>query len=340
MNAKQIVFTGINKAELLDVEWELPKDYEVTVKMAYTAISSGTERANITGDLNVEASRVPKDNVPRFPRCLGYSGSGVVCEVGSAVTKVKVGDRVVVSGYHKSFCTVHQDMITKIEDEGISLKEAAFGRIATFSLAGLRKTQLEVGESIVIMGLGILGLLAVQFARAAGAYPVIAADPVKERRELAKLLGADYAFDPLQSDFAGQVKAVTGGGANTAIEVTGRGEALDTVLDCMKKHGRISLLGCTRDSDFTIDYYRKVHYPGITLVGAHTMARPGKESYPHYWTHEDDIRTYLKLISGRRINIKPMVMEVHSPHDAQKVYDRLISDKNFPIGVLFDWGQL
>jgi hypothetical protein len=75
-----------------------------------------------------------------------------------------------------------------------------------------------------------------------------------------------------------------------AIEVTGNGGALDGVLDCMARFGRVALLGCTRSSDFTIDYYRKVHGPGITLIGAHTNARPQYESHHGWWTTADDIR--------------------------------------------------
>ncbi|MFR6641702.1 MAG: hypothetical protein ACLUSP_10635 [Christensenellales bacterium] len=67
---------------------------------------------------------------------------------------------------------------------------------------------------------------------------------------------------------------MTARGANVAVEVTGLGKGLDRVLDCMRKFGRVALLGCTRNSDFTIDHYRKVHGPGITPVGAHTAARP------------------------------------------------------------------
>ena len=118
----------------------------------------------------------------------------------------------------------------------------------------------------MVMGLGILGQLAVKLARIAGACPVIACDPVKERREEALKNGADYAFDPFDKDFVSQVKQASGGGVQTAIEVTGVGAGLVETLDCMRRFGRVALLGCTRNSDFSIDYYNKVHTPRITLV--------------------------------------------------------------------------
>ena len=190
------------------------------------------------------------------------------------------------------------------------------------------------------MGLGILGIFAVQELRAAGAYPVIAVDPVKERRELALKFGADYALDPTAEDFVSTVKTLSEGGVNVCIEVTGLGIGLIQALDCMKKMGRVALLGCTRSSKFEIDYYGKVHGRGISLIGAHTIARPKLESSAGLWTDEDDIKALLKLVKAGRLNFKDMIFEIHSPADAQTVYDRLANEKNFPIGVLFDWSRV
>ena len=209
--------------------------------------------------------------------------------------------------------------------------------IATFPLAAIRKTHLEIGESALVMGLGILGIFAVEELRAAGAYPIIAADPVAERRELALRLGADYALDPTDAGFTEEVIRLTGGGVNVCIEVTGLGAGLIGALDCMKEMGRVALLGCTRSSKFEIDYYGKVHGRGISLIGAHTRARPHVESSAGLWTDRDDLRAVLDLVRGGRLNFCDVIHEVHSPLEAQEVYTRLANDKNFPIGVLFDW---
>ena len=137
-----------------------------------------------------------------------------------------------------------------------------------------------------------------------------------------------------------KVKAVSGGGINVAIEVTGVGAGLDEALDCMAKFGRVALLGCTRSSDFTIDYYKKVHAPGITIIGAHTIARPEYESHPGWFTHRDDIKSVLRLLSGGRLDLESLVEETHSPTECGEVYKRLVFDKNFPIVVQFDWRML
>ena len=190
------------------------------------------------------------------------------------------------------------------------------------------------------MGLGILGQLAVMFARASGAYPVIACDILPDRLQDALNNGADFVFNPLDSDFATKVKAVSNGGVNTAIEVTGSGVALDQTLDCMAKMGRVALLGCTRNSDFTIDYYHKVHGRGVSLIGAHTNARPSFESYPNHFTHADDIKTALRLCGSGRLPLKNLIKESVSPCDCQAVFNRLALDKNFPLCVQFDWSKL
>lgn len=337
METKQILFTKVNTAELCDVPVYEPSAGQVLVKMAYTAISRGTERANITGDPNISIYD-KGDGTAHFPRALGYSGSGIVEKVGEGVQGINVGDRVAVwNSQHRGYCTLPQNHVIPIRYDNISMEAAAFSYICTFPLAAVRKTRVELGEAAIVMGQGILGAMAVQFLHAAGAYPVIAADPVESRRNFALQIGADDAFDPTEADFAEKVKTVTHGGCRVAVEVSGKGMALDTVLDCMARFGRVALLGCTRDPNFTIDYYRKIHGPGITLVGAHTCARPDTESAAGWWTHRDDIHATLALQHGGRIHIERMISEIHDPAEAQSVYDRVIHDADFPQGVLFRW---
>ena len=336
---RQIVFTKPYTAEYLtvdEVDFDKIDDNAVVVKTVVSTISAGTERSNFIGDKTVSVS---SDNTP-FPRTCGYSSAGVVVAIGKAVTKVKIGDRAVAFwGKHKNYNILPESNIVKIEN-GVSFNEAALSFIATFPLSAVRKTKLELGESCMVMGLGILGQLAVMLVKAGGAYPVIACDPVKERREEALKNGADYAFNPLETGFAEKVKELTGGGVNTAIEVTGVGAGLDETLDCMARFGRVALLGCTRNSDFTVDYYRKVHGPGISLIGAHTLARPNEESHPGYFTHRDDLKAYMKLVAMKRINMLDIIDETYSPKDCGEVYTRLINDRSFPVVSQFDWSLL
>lgn len=350
---KSILFTEKNKAELVEEAKPEPKAGEVVVRLVRSCISSGTERANLTGvpDGATGIFGDENDTHVTWPRRGGYSSSGVVESTGEGVTSVKPGDRVAMSwSWHKQYMSLPENQVYRIPGN-VSFQDAAFAHISTFPSAAIRKCRLEFGESAIVMGLGVLGQLAVKLLRAAGAAPVIAADPVMGKREEALALGADFAFDPLAPDFAAQVKAVTESdrrthmgrkpdvGAKVAIEVTGNGAALNSVLDAVAPFARVALLGCTRDSNFTINYYRKVHAQGVSLIGAHTMARPDAESSNGWWTTRDDAQSFLKLLSLGRVSLDGFVAEVHSPEECGEVYARLAVGGAFPV-VQFDWTRI
>lgn len=330
---KQIVFTAIGKAEFLETELPAVGPEDVLVKMEYTVVSGGTERACLLGMNNT--SRY-------FPVSLGYCGVGRVMETGDTVRSVQPGDRVLVyHGCHSNYNIRKEDEITKVEDDSIDSLDAAFVIIASMGLGGVRKLEMELGESAMVMGEGLLGIFATQFLRLSGAYPVIAADLNEDRRRLALELGADYAFDPSDSAFVEKVREATKGrGVNGCVEVTGVAAAMNQALQCASFMGRISLLGCTRVSDASVDYYQQVHRPGVKLIGAHNFVRPKFESYPHHWTHHDDCRAIMALIAAGRVRVRPIVSRVVSPTEAPKVYTELCNDKNFPLGTVFDWRNI
>lgn len=335
---KRIVFTKPCTAELLDYEVADPQGKEVQVALALSTVSSGTERANVIGSGSVSWNR-PEAPQPIFPRYNGYSSAGVVTKVGPEVENIAVGDRVALSwSTHSQVLNIRERFVHKLSD-GISFSDGALAHIATFPLAAIRKCRLELGESAIVMGMGVLGMMAVQLLKVGGAAPIIAVDPNEAKRVSALKLGADYALDPFAPDFSETAKRLTGGGVNVGIEVTGVGAGLDGILDCMARFGRVALLGCTRSSDFTIDYYRKVHGPGITLVGAHTNARPSRNSSEGWWTEWDDLEAVLKLTKLGRIKLSDLVEEVRSPREATEVYTRLCNEKTFPL-VQFDWSKL
>ena len=334
MKSKKIVFTAPHKAELLEVDVPELKENEVLTEMEYTVVSGGTERANIMA--------MPNAGGNNFPKFLGYCGVGRVIEIGSSVKSVAVGDRVLVyHGIHAQYNIRPEADITRVENDDISSLDAAFVIIASMGLGGVRKLEIELGESAMVMGLGLLGMFAVQFLRLSGAYPVIAADLNPARRELALKLGADYAFDPSETDFVEQVKAVTKGtGVRATVEVTGGSAAMKQALECASFMGRISLLGCTRVSDCAVDYYQQVHCPGVKLIGAHNFVRPKVESYPHHWTHRDDCKAILDLIAAGRMQVAPIVSRVVSPEDCTEIYNQLCDDPAFPMGTVFDWREI
>ncbi|MBQ3639199.1 MAG: zinc-binding dehydrogenase [Clostridia bacterium] len=339
MKNKQIIFTRPGVAELLDapVADKLTRD-QVRVRSVYTVISAGTERANLMGEVNISGKI--EDCNDKFPRKLGYCGVGVVEDVGCEVKKVKPGDRVVTYfGKHSQFNVLPETNVFPIRYENVTDLDAALMVIAGFPAEGIRKAKLEYGESCMIVGLGILGLIGVKLAHIAGAVPVVAVDPNLERRALAMKFGADHALDPLDRNFVKQVKDLTGGkGANVMMEASGNPDALRVGLRACAPMARVTLVGCTRTPD-VYDLYHDVHYPGISMIGANNFARPKFESQPGNWTAEDDTDAMLRLIAYGRMDLKPLISEIHSPAEAPEVFARLANDKNFPIGVAFDWRE-
>ena len=330
MTSKTIVFTKPQTAKLIEQEIRTATGNLVKVKMEYTVVSGGTERACIMG---------MKNTSQKFPMSLGYCGVGFVTEIGHEVKKVAIGDRVLVyHGIHTEYNIVPESDVTKVENNDIDSLDAAFVIIASMGLGGVRKLEIELGESAMIMGLGLLGIFSVQFCRLSGANPVIAVDLNEERRNSALKLGADYALDPSDENFVEKVKAITKGkGVNACVEVTGVSVAMKQALECASWLGRISLLGCTRVSDCGVDYYTQVHRPGVKLIGAHNFVRPKVESYPHHWTHHDDCRAILDMIATNRIDVKSIVSRVVKPETAPEIYTQLCDDKDFPMGTVFDW---
>ena len=350
MSNQAIIFTKANTAELVEVPIESPKRGEVLVRLERSTVSSGTERANLIGtpDNAIGIYAVHPEGQVTWPRTGGYSSAGVVEAVGEGVVSVKPGDRVAMSwSVHRHYLCISEDLVYKLPDS-VLFEDAALVHISTFPMAAIRKCRLEIGESALVMGVGVLGQIAVKLLRSAGAVPVIAADPVPEKRKRALELGADYAFDPMSADFAAEVKAVTGyghkvqegrvegNGASVVIEVTGKGPALDTALDAIAPFGRLALLGCTRDSDFTVNYYRKVHGRGVTLVGAHTNARPDRESAAGWWSTRDDALAFIRLLELGRVSLDGFVDEVRSPAECGEVYSRLAQSAAVPT-VQFEW---
>lgn len=330
MKSKTIVFTKPQTAELIEKEIGTVTGDRAKVKMEYTVVSGGTERACIMGMNNASQ---------KFPISLGYCGVGYVTEIGEKVENIKIGDRVLVyHGIHTEYNIVPESDLTKVDNDSIDSLDVAFVIIASMGLGGVRKLEVELGESAMVMGLGLLGMFSVQFLRLSGANPLIAVDLNPERRELALKLGADYALDPSDEDFVEKVKTITKSkGVRATVEVTGVSAAMKQALECASWMGRISLLGCTRVSDCAVDYYQQVHRPGVKLIGAHNFVRPKVESYPHHWTHHDDCRAILDMIATNRIDVKSIVSRVVKPEDAPQIYTELCNNKEFPMGTVFDW---
>ncbi len=332
MTGTCILFESIGRAVLKPFDVPRPGPGQVLLENDYTVVSAGTERANLLNLPNTSGS---------FPYYPGYSGVGRVIAVGEGVEHVAIGDRALTyfSG-HRSHAVQQAADLTVLRDERVDSLDAAFVVIGAMGLQGVRKLQIQFGESAMICGLGILGIFATQVAALDGAIPVIVTDFDKRRRDLALTLGADYAFSPDEENLPARIKELTAGAGPAAIvEVTGIAAALDQALQCVARRGRITLLGCTRIPDHPIDFYKQLHLTGVTLIGAHTFVRPRTDSCPGYWTAQDDHRTLLAFIAAGKLKVRPIISEVVPPEHAPSIYARLAEDRHPPLGIVFDWKQ-
>ena len=330
MKGKRIVWPEPGRAALEEFTVPGPKPGHVLLETDCSVVSAGTEKAWVLAKPNTSR---------KFPAYPGYSASGRVLEVGENVKDFRPGDRIVAyHSPHASHSVKHTCDLVRIEDPSLPSEEAAFTIIAAMSLQGIRKARIELGESVAVMGQGLLGLFATQLARLDGALPVIALDLDQTRRELALRLGADHALSPAAEDFGEAFRALTNGqGANAIIEVTGVPIAMNQALACAAWQGRIVALGCTREKTGDIDFYQQVHRPGVSIIGAHNFVRPKHESSPGHWTMRDDMRILLRMISSKRLHVRPMISEQVSPEQAPAVYERLAETEFPPVGIVFDW---
>lgn len=142
----------------------------------------------------------------------------------------KPGDRVVSKGGHSSHILVSHDEVLKIPTE-ISFDEAVFFSLGSIALQGVRKADIELGESIIIIGQGLIGLLALQLAKLCGGMPIIAIDLYDYRLDLSLMLGADYIMNPRRENLEKEIAEITENkGADITIEASGNPNAIPLAL--------------------------------------------------------------------------------------------------------------
>ncbi|MGE5531052.1 MAG: zinc-binding dehydrogenase, partial [Bacteroidota bacterium] len=215
MTGRYVVFEAIGTAALKTFDVPQPAPGEVLVENDYTVVSAGTERANLMNLPNTSGE---------FPYYPGYCGIGRVIAVGDGIETIGVGDRVLAtfSSGHRSHWVQKAADLTVVRDQRVESLDASFVAIAAMGLQGVRKLKLQIGESAMVIGLGLLGMFATQLAMIDGAIPVIVSDFDQRRRELALTLGADHAFSPDERNLTEKIKELTyGKGPDGVVEVTG-----------------------------------------------------------------------------------------------------------------------
>ena len=331
MKAQRVVWPSRAKVDIETFELPPIGDDEVLVATECTLISPGTERAFLLGLPNAQG---------RYPSRPGYSNIGTVIEVGKSVTNCQVGERVASTQGHTSHFVTSPNRLLKVASTDVPAEEAVFFNLGAIALQGIRKARIELGEATMVLGQGLIGLLATQLAKLSGATPLIAADLTDSRLEISKSMGADYALNPEDTNFSEQLGDVTkGDGPSVVIEATGHPDAISTALDIAGWGARVVLLASTRGETPKVNFYRDVHKKGLILYGAHNSIRPRQESSPNFWTLEDDSLLLLTLIAGKRFDVVPLISHRVPGEEAPKAYQLLMEWNPGLLGVVLQWNN-
>jgi 2-desacetyl-2-hydroxyethyl bacteriochlorophyllide A dehydrogenase len=239
LKARALWFTAPRTATLRSETVPPPGPGEVRVETIASAVSAGTEmlvyRGEVPRDLRLDLPTLAGSY--GFPIKYGYAAAGRVLDTGSGVEHLSPGDPVFVHHPHQDVFVVPSRMPVLLPDD-LDPVLGVFSANLETALNIVHDTPVRLGETALIFGQGIVGLLVALLLKLAGAGPVHVVDPLEERRTLALAAGADGAFAP--GGLNDRVMEITGGrGADVAVETSGSGAALQSAVDAVATEGTV-----------------------------------------------------------------------------------------------------
>ncbi len=261
------------------------------------------------------------------PLPLGYCNVGKVIAVGEGVTDFKIGDRVASNGPHAEFVCVPVNLAALVP-EGVSDEEASFTIIASIGLQGIRLLQPTFGETIVVTGLGLIGLIAAELLRANGCR-VIGIEIDAQKRTLAVAKGIEV-IDPLKDDVVKTVLSLTQGIGADGVLLTASAKNNDIIAQAAqmsRKKGRIVLTGVVGLDIRRADFYEKElsfqvscsYGPGRYDDDYEYKGRDYPISHVR-WTEKRNFEAVLFAIASGKLDVKSLITEVIPLHEYQKIY--------------------
>lgn len=277
------------------------------------------------------------------PLALGYCSVGEVIEVGAAVTDLAVGDRVACNGRHAEINCVPRNLCAKVPT-GIADEQAAFTVLGAIALQGMRLAQPTLGEAVVVIGLGLVGLLTVQLLRAQGCR-VFGLDTNGERVDLARTFGAEGTRVAADVDpIAAAHRFARGRGVDAVIIAasTDSDEPVRQAAAMCRKRGRIVLVGTAGLSLSRADFYEKELSFQVSCSygpGRYDPAyEEGGADYPLgfvRWTEQRNFEAVLDMMAERRIDCAALISHRFAIDDARRAYDVLTREA--ALGILLDY---
>lgn len=278
------------------------------------------------------------------PMPLGYCNAGRVVEVGPGVDMLAPGDRVVSNGPHAEYAAVPKNLVAKIPDN-VSDEEAAFTVLGAVALHGIRLAAPTLGETVAVVGLGLIGLMTVQLLRANGCL-VLGIDPDSTKVELAKRFGAQTVNLSRGEDPIAAARAFSRGRGVDAVLITAATKSSQPVhqaaLMC-RKRGRIVLVGVTGLQLSRADFYEKELTFQVSCSYGPGRYDPDYEEKGHdypigfvRWTEQRNFEAVLQMMASGALEMKGLVSQRFPLERAPEAYELLANDRSV-LGIILEY---
>lgn len=336
LTSLDVIFPGPRQVELLHNQVPRPGPGEVRCTARKSLVSRGTETFCLKGEYD---KGTYWEEYIRYPFAPGYSMSSIIDAVGDGVTAFKRGDRVASWHPHRQYFVVPQGEVFAIPD-GITDEEATWATLSRTTQLGVRRAELELGETAIVIGLGILGQLVIQYLAIGGARRIIAVDTSPRRGELARAGGAtDVVLKPAGEAREDIVRITGGKMADVVFDITGHPAVLAPATLLLRKLGRLVLLGDSPTPSLQ-HLGPRVVGDSLAILGQHGFLFPHEATPFNQWTAAEMTGVFFDFVQQRRMNVAPLIDRLESPHDAARVYDDLLTGRDDAIGIVFDWTKL
>ncbi len=330
-----VQFTAPGRVELVDTAVAPLVPGTVRIATWYSGISAGTELTAYRGTnpyltSTWDAERrlfVPGEPSFAYPvQGWGYSEVGEVVEVADDVTSVAVGDVVHGIWGHRSDAVVPAAAVQwRKLPAGADPLLGTFARVASIALNGVLAADVRLGERVAIFGQGVIGLLATRLATLSGGR-VYAVDTVAERLAVARRFGAAEVVDALEEsdvrDGAGaRIRELTGGGADSAIELSGSDRALHEAIRCVVVEGLVAASGFYQGGAANLRLGEEFHHNRVRIVASQISGAP--VGLGGRWDQPRLVRTVMELMLEGRLDAAALVTDVVDAADVAEVFGRL-----------------
>lgn len=319
----RITFTSKGKVEILSFDAGRPQKGQVLVETIVSAVSPGTELSRLY-DFHLS---------PRpYPQNTGYLTCAKILELGEEVNGFDLNALYIVNMGHLSHLCVPASSLVKVP-VGVSAEAAAYTNLMTVSLRAVRQAEIQLGSSVLIFGLGLIGQFAQLFSRLNGATRVVCLDPCEKRRDIALRSGIKHVFNPADIELEKKLKEITTNGQFDAVfDSTGVASVVSTLPKYVKTFGNLIILGGVHKL-VEMDLYTHVQKRSLRLIGA---GSPDPHNYP-FDNEEKNQQTILDLLQNGSLDIKPLITDIVPLEQAPEMYRILQEEKDKALGVIFKW---